>query len=263
MKYFFFISCLIVCVSCKSLQSISDEGETFGLRLYVDQLDQLYTVSPNNTIIKYDQDGKQLFEYSDNTLGPITTFDVTNPLQNLVFHENFQTIKIFDRTLTLNSQIDLNKLNLFEIHAVASSNDNRIWIFDELNQELLKIDKNGVVQGRNNDLRLRLKTNATPYYIVEFKNVVYLFDKVHGILIFNNFGEYMSQRPFEHPNAFRYLQGNLFYKEGDLLKMYNIENGIIEDIPNLDDSMDDLSFYSLPEKTIYLEEGKIVIKKYQ
>jgi len=177
MRLFLYITSVVFLLSCKSLVPVNGTSEVNEIQFYVYELAHSYKIAANNTIVKYDQDGESMFEYSDNTLGPITSFDVSNPLQVLAFYERFQTIKIFDRTMNQTNQIDLNKLDLFEIHVVSTSNDNNIWLFDELNQELLKIDKSGKIEGRNNDLRLRLKKNAAPYYIVEYQNKVYLFDE--------------------------------------------------------------------------------------
>ena len=260
MRAFLIIVSFYSLLACKSLGVVSADDAPYT-NLYIDELEQLYTVSSNNTIRKFDREGKLQFEYSDNTLGPITNFDVSNPLQLLVFHKNFQTVKIFDRTLNLTTQIDLNKLDLFEIQTVASSNDNRIWVFDELNQELLKIDKNGNIQGRNNDLRLRLKTNATPYFMVEYQNMVYMFDKEHGLLIFNNFGEFISKRTFFRPQDFRYAQGILFYQEYTDLVTYQIENAERVSVYYADKFQKGSNHYILDEKTIYLEGEKIFIKE--
>ena len=163
--------------------------------------------------------------------------------------------------MNLTNQIDVNKLNLFEIHAAGSSNDNNIWLFDELNQELLKIDKSGKIQGRNNDLRLRLEKNATPHYIVEYQNKVYMFDEEHGILIFNNFGEYITQRAFIAPLDFRYLLGSLFYNVDNLLISYSLQDGSKKNISLPSNTGCSTNQYILKDKMIYLEEGKIKMKQ--
>lgn len=259
---YIFIASVFFLFSCKSLAPAGGGDDVIEVQFYVDELAQSYTISPNNTIVKYDQDGKKLFEYSDNTLGPITSFDASNPLQILAFYERFQAIKIFDRTMNLTNEIDLNKLDLFEIHAVGSSNDNNFWLFDELNQELLKIDKQGKIQGRNNDLRLRLEKNSTPHYIVEYQNMVYLFDEEHGILIFNNFGEYITQRAFTTPTDFRYLLGYLFYDEGSELMSYSLIDGSKKSQSLPVDLSIGKSQYVLNDKLIYIEEGKVKMKQF-
>jgi len=261
MRLIIYIASVFFLFGCKSLAPASGTADVSELQFYVDELAHSYTISSNNTIVKYDQDGKKLFEYSDNTLGPITNFDASNPLQLLAFYERFQTIKIFDRTMNLTNQIDVNKLDLFEIHAVGSSNDNNIWLFDELNQELLKIDRLGKIEGRNNDLRLRLEKNSTPYYIVEYKNKVYLFDKEHGILIFNNFGEYITQRAFNVTSDFRYLLGHLFYNVDNELISYALEDGSKKNLSLPADTGINTNQYILKDKLIYLEAGKIIMKQ--
>ena len=261
LSYVFLILVLSQCTASKSALN-ADEANP-QLKLYVDELKQLYTLKQNNTITKYDKEGKLLFEVSDNTLGLVNVLDVSNPLQILAFHKNFQIVKIFDRTLTLNSRIDLNRLNLFEIRTVASANDNRIWVFDELNQELLKIDKNGMVQGRNNDLRLRLESNATPYRIIEFQNTVYLFDKEHGILIFNAFGEYISQRDFDQGSNFSYLDGMLFYKSQDGLQVYDLTTGelTMRKLPSSQSNGE--GYHIVGTQLIFLENDTIQINPLQ
>ena len=261
MRVLVFIASILLLCSCKSLVPASRTPELSELQFYVDELAHSYTISPNNTIIKYDLDGKKLFEYSDNTLGPITSFDTSNPLQLLAFYESFQTIKIFDRTMNLKNLIDVNKFDLFEIHAVGSSNDTNIWLFDELHQELLKIDKQGKIQGRNNDLRLRLENNVTPHFIVEYQNKVYMFDEENGILIFNNFGEYIAQRAFNTPADFRYLLGYLFYELNDELVIYGLEDGSKKSLSLSSDIENSTHQYILKDKLIYLEDGKVKMKQ--
>jgi len=253
-----FVLLLSLCQCSASRLSTSDTADTANnYRLFLDPLAQMYTVAPNNTIVKYNKQGKEVFEYSDNTLGRISVFDVGNPLQLLVFHRDFQVVKIFDRTLTESSRIDLNKLDLFEVRAVGSANDNRIWIFDELNQELLKIDKNGKVQGRNNDLRLRLNMAATPTRIIDYKNKVYLFDPNQGILIFNAFGEYLSKRAFSHLGEFNYFNGKLFYRSYSDLVTYNLEDGTQESNLFLEELLDEDAFYKIEQQIIYLSNNEV------
>ena len=263
MRCIYYIALVLTLCQCgPSKSALGTKTSLQKMHLFVDELLQMYTLKFNNTITKYDKTGQKLFEISDNTLGPINVLDVSNPLQILAFHKNFQIVKIFDRTLTLNSRIDLNQLNLFEIRTVASANDNRIWVFDELNQELLKIDKNGMIQGRNNDLRLRLNTNATPYKIIEFQNTVYLFDKAHGILIFNAFGEYVSQREFVQGDDFTYWQGSLVFKNADGLAICDLTTG--------ESSMQELGtdqstgeeYHRVDDKLIYLEGNTIRIHSF-
>ena len=264
MKNTFYIGLVFLLFQCGTSRGVlQSERATSRTRLFVDELNKRYTLERNNTLIKYDENGKKLFEYSDNTLGSINVLDVSNPLQILVFHNDFQTIKIFDRTLTPTTRLDLNRLNLFEIKVVASANDNRIWIFDELNQELLKLDKNGMIQGRNNDLRLRLQSNAMPYRIIEFQNTVYLFDKLHGILIFNAFGEYVSQRDFSHGDNFTYWQGKLFFMTTEGLNVYDIQNGDVqmEALPAA--TLEGVDHHLIKKEVIYLKDKTIQVNSIQ
>ena len=262
MKGLLCIFILLSLCACSTTKKIgTSKNKQVEMQLYIDELNQLYTLKQNNTLTKYDKEAKLLFEVSDNTLGRINVLDVSNPLQILAFHKNFQIVKIFDRTMTLNARIDLNRLNLFEIRTVASANDNRIWVFDELNQELLKIDKNGNVQGRNNDLRLRLTSNATPYRIIEYQNTVYMFDEVHGILICNAFGEYVRNRDFDYGKTFSYWQGKVFIQNENTLVVYDLPTGEVRSQEIKTSAAKGRDFHLIDGQLIYIDaEETIQIK---
>ena len=265
MRKVIYISALLFLFQCGVTKTALDGTNNVvpQNQLFVDELSQIYILEPNNTIVKYDMDANKLFEYSDNTLGQVHVLDVSNPLQILAFHRDFQTVKIFDRTLILNSQIDLNSMNLFEIRTVASANDNRIWIFDELNQELLKVDKNGNARGNNNDLRLRLQENAMPHKMIEYQNTLYMFDSKLGILTFNAFGEYLAQRPVSLPNNFTFLQGELFYKSTEGLTVYNLKEGTSKTIA-LDEAQENAKgHYIADNRMVCLVDNKIQISNLQ
>ena len=90
----------------------------------------------NNVFIK--QDSKQKWEYKNVALGKITSVDYINPLQIVVFYEDFNTI------ITLDNQLnEIQKLNLFDIDSsifaskIGMASQNQFWIYNALTQQIL------------------------------------------------------------------------------------------------------------------------------
>lgn len=83
----------------------------------------------------------QKWEYKNVALGKITSVDYLNPLQIVVFYEDFNTI------ITLDNQLnEIQKLNLFDIDStifaskIGLASQNQFWIYNALTQQILLFD---------------------------------------------------------------------------------------------------------------------------
>ena len=47
---------------------------------------------------------------------------------------------VLDRFLNIRNTIDLRQSGIFQVSAVAQSYDNNIWVFDDLDSKIKKID---------------------------------------------------------------------------------------------------------------------------
>jgi hypothetical protein len=72
------------------------------------------------------QDGKKKWEYKNIALGKITSIDFINPLQIVVFYENFNTIVTFD------SSIFASKIGM--------ASQNQFWIYNALTQQIMLLN---------------------------------------------------------------------------------------------------------------------------
>ena len=158
--------------------------------VWVDHLGQIYALLNGNELVKYDMQGNELFKFNNNTQGELTTLDVTNPLTILLYFGDFQTILLLDRTLNEQFRYDLLSLNIPFVSAVGLSNDNQIWLFDETNFRLKKINNQGRLLAESADLNLVLGQYIQPKQIQAIGNWVFLNDPKLGIFIFDQFGQY-------------------------------------------------------------------------
>jgi len=93
----------------------------------------------DNVFIK--EKDSQKWEYKNVALGKITSVDYVNPLQIVVFYEDFNTI------ITLDNQLnEIQKLNLFDIDStifaskIGLAAQNQFWIYNSLTQQILLFD---------------------------------------------------------------------------------------------------------------------------
>jgi len=166
-----------------------------------DKLQHLYAVTPDNQVLKYGPDGQLLFEYNNNTLGRLTHIDATNPFNLLLYYPDFQTVLTLDRTMNKIDEFNLWNLAAIEVGPVAMAADNGLWVFDNGAFRLLNVDQNGVLQRQSDNLSLLLYTAPQPTFLVFRDNFIYVVEPKLGILIFDNFAQYVRTYRMEGLSA--------------------------------------------------------------
>lgn len=189
--------CMTLVFSCGGVKQVplvsENKIEQPSVFFEVDNLNNIFIVSPQNKLTKWSKDGEFLYEFSDNRLGAISILDTSNPLQTLVYYPDFSWLRFFDRTLNLTHEISLLELGYQNVNALCSSNDNNIWFYDEIEQIILKIDQEGKVLIKSDDLRQVLEKSIFPKLILERKNKLLFYDK-QNIYVFDAFGTYLNSR---------------------------------------------------------------------
>src|SRR2546425_4309638 len=121
---------------------------------YTDNLGNIYFVTRSNQIKKLDQNFDSVAVFDDvRRYGDIYLLDVNNPLKILVYYKDFTTLLVIDRFLNTRNTIDLRKSGILQAKAVAQSYDNNYWVFDELDNNIKKIDDNGNILLQSPDFR--------------------------------------------------------------------------------------------------------------
>jgi len=186
-----------------------------------DKLRNVYVVSTANELQKYSEAGVLLFEYNNNRFGNIGLVDATNPFSILVFYPDYMQVFILNRTLNVTGQMSLFDLDIQEVKALGMSNDNNIWIYEDMNFRLKKLSRDGRVVQESEDLRVLLQEVWQPNFLLERENYVYLNDPDAGIAVFDLFGDYDRTIPVQDLATFQLLEGQLIYQEDSELVALN------------------------------------------
>lgn len=189
----------------------------------VDNLDNLYILNSRNQIKKFDAKGDSVAVFNDvKNFGKATLLDVSNPLKVLLYYKDFTTVAVLDRFLNPVNVIDLRKQNIFQVKAIGQSYDNKLWIYDELESKLKKIDEDGTVLLETPDFRLLLGQAPSPLKIFDENKYVYLYDSLKGVYVFDYFGSLRNNILIQRWQNFKVAGKYIFGSRADTLFRYEI-----------------------------------------
>ncbi len=198
--YLLLISTLIA-LSCASSNKISTEQKTtlsnskrmikvLPEQMDVDKLGNIYILDHLGHLIVYTDQGLKKYEFADKRLGKISSFDVSNPLNIILYFREQGIIKIVDNTLAEVKIINLLTQGKYSnAGPVCLANDNNYWLWDAQAQKIVKI---------NGDLKVMVETNQfndlgrpkfIPIKMMERNNKLVVASANDGMLVFDNFGQ--------------------------------------------------------------------------
>jgi len=236
MKYLFTCFLLLLAgplLAADSLQVIRNIPVNARL-MSVDELGNVYVVRrKDNTLIRYTAAGDSSTNFKSIANGDITYIDVTNPLRILVYYPDFAKLVLLDRMLTVKNELNLRQLNILNSNAVGLSADGNLWVYDQFNFTLNKLDLqlNYIIKG--NDLRQQLADIPSPVYLTERDRKVYMCDPAQGIMIFDQYGSYMNTLLIKGVQQLQVVENQLIYYRDHALHAYHMltfEEAVI-DIP--------------------------------
>ncbi len=229
MNRFFYIIAFVC-----ALQSVPVQAQTDSLFLQwpqerflevpvkyftTDRIQQVYVVTPGNTLIKYSPEGTELFRYSNARMGSLTAIDVTDPFQVLLFYADYRGVEMLDRTL---SPVGRWSFDRDDVRAVAMSADNAIWIFDAWSAQLRKVDRNHIALYSSPILSTFTRDAAWPTQLAERNNVLYALFPGKAVWCFDRYGQPAGALPLVPGREFQIADDAIYLPEGNLLHIYHL-----------------------------------------
>jgi len=240
----FFLSWILFFTMSHSLQAQVDSntvihGKILGKTHFytTDRLCNIYLINENYEILKYTPDGKESYRYSNTRLDRPNFIDATDPFNILVFYPDYQTIILLDRTMTHTATLNFSDFDFFNVNAVAFSSDNKLWVYDELNFRLKKINRNGKILQESDDLSLLLDSDFKPNFIVEREQKVFVNDPDLGILVFDAFGQYVKRLDFKGLTDFQVSRNLLIFRDEENAAQIFHLNSLLTSPANISESI--------------------------
>ncbi|HEX4876019.1 MAG TPA: hypothetical protein VFV31_05060 [Chitinophagaceae bacterium] len=212
--------------SFRLIRTIKGDIEGFT----VDNLDNIYILTSRNQVKKYNAAGDSVAIFNDvRKFGKATLVDVSNPLKILLYYKDFATVVMLDRFLNIVNTIDLRKQNIFQARAIGQSYDNKVWVFDEMENKLKKIDENGKLIQETPDFRLLFNQPPSPVKIFDENKYVYLYDPANGINVFDYYGTLKNNILITGWQNLKVAGNYIFGSRADTLFRYEISRFMYDD----------------------------------
>lgn len=187
----------------------------------VDNLGYIYILDQKGQLKKISPSGDSIAVFNDvRRNGKGYSVDVSNPLKVLLYYKDFGTVVVLDRFLNTRSIIDLRKQNLFQVKAIGQAYDNNIWVFDELESKLKKIGDDGKIIDQSTDFRMVFDSMPSPQFIVDQDKLVYLYDSLKGVYIFDHYGAFKSRVQLRGWTDFIVINHTLYGRDQQFLYKY-------------------------------------------
>jgi hypothetical protein len=189
----------------------------------VDNLDNVYVLTGTDQLKKYNVNGDSVAIFNNvKKFGKVSTIDVSNPLKVLLYYKDFSTIVVLDRLLTVRNTIDLRQQNIFQVKAIGQSYDNNIWVYDEGDSKLKKINDEGKSLLETADFRLLFDEAPHVKNIYDQDGFVYLYDPEQSIFVFDYYGALRNKIQISGWLDFKVAGKFIFGINNDTLHRYEI-----------------------------------------
>jgi hypothetical protein len=205
--------------SFKFVKSIKGDIVSFT----VDNLDNIYLLSSTGQVKKLNSNGDSVAVFNDiKKFGDATFIDVSNPLKVLLYYKDFATIVVLDRYLNIRNSIDLRKQNILQVRAIGQSYDNKIWLYDELENKLKKIDEDGKLLLETPDFRFLFGSAPSPQKIFDEDQYVYLYDSAQEVFVFDYYGALKNKILISGWQNFKVAGRYIYGSKNNILYRYDI-----------------------------------------
>lgn len=203
----------IVSFDFAGAQSYSDSLKSVTI-IATDKLGNCYAALQSE-IIKLDQKGNKLFNFSRKDFGPVSQIDARDPLRVHLFYHDYGIIRILDNQMGETTTLDLRAVGLIDPIVIANAVDGGLWIYESVNNQLLKYDGRlqqqllaiNMFQFSGKPLLPVAMKASDNWLVLETKEEIYVFDR---------FGSYARTIALKSPSVLlRIDDQTLWYNEGD------------------------------------------------
>ncbi|WP_115375040.1 hypothetical protein [Adhaeribacter pallidiroseus] len=225
---FWIIILLMASSTCLAQTSLNPSDPVTNKVLFTevvsqDRLNNIYLTDRQNNLHKYDGAGKLIATFSPPVTGRISMLEAWNPAKILLFYDDQQKIAFLDRFLAPISTINLRDYVDGLVKTATISQDNKIWAFNESNFSLYKIDLQFPEATRTIPLDLVFPKQAYDIRSLrEYQNNLYLLDKLSGIYVFDNLGNYQKRLPFTGLSYMGFRNDELYYWQNNKIHLFNL-----------------------------------------
>ncbi|MBA4055327.1 MAG: hypothetical protein C0490_11495 [Marivirga sp.] len=187
----------------------------------VDRPGDLYVVTRNNQIQKFDIDGKLLTVYKNPP--PATLFDPRDGARLFAYFRQDQHYSFLSPSFEITSSYSVDSSFAIEPWLMCISGDHNVWILDASDLSLKKVNTQATTVEVDTKIPNGLSKAIPSYtFIREYQGFLFLLDQQHGIAIFSSMGKWL--KTIERPGLsyFNFIGEELYYLRDGKVVFFNL-----------------------------------------
>lgn len=208
-------------------------------KVSIDPYSNFYIADDRGNVFKFDSVGRQVLQFSPPKKANVTILEAWRTVNIFLFYRDLQEYTILDRFLTTSTpnstfrgQNDLDEKRIGFARIANLSSDNNLWVFDDEDFSLKKLNTRTNQVVMHTPLNLILDPQFYELtYMREYQNLLFINDKNSGLLVFDNLGNYKTKIPHEGVVYFNFLGNNLYFISNDHLVTFDIYTARQQSIP--------------------------------
>ncbi|OEK01798.1 hypothetical protein BFP97_09840 [Roseivirga sp. 4D4] len=217
----------------------------------IDRQGYLYFSNNQGAIDKLDKKGNEIYHYSPQKQGTPTLIDAWQGLRTFVYYQNFQEYILLDRFLNASERYQVNSNQISDFSGLATlANDNNLWILNNQELSLKKIDINDRELLIENQLNLSLDIDSWDIkFIRSYQNYLFIGDSKEGIFVFDNLGNYSEKITESGIDFFTFTGDEIVFLSSGKLQMIHL----------YDKTKREISLPDLPYQFVLMENNQIFL----
>jgi hypothetical protein len=182
-------------------------------------------------LIKIEPEPLRILRFSGTESLPYNKIDASQFNRVAAFSKDLQVIRYFDRNLNFLSEISFRSgIGIIPANMSVSS-DNKIWIYDETANSVLKFDPF--------DRQIILNLNCNSFIssessviidIKEYQNRLYLLDKQKQVYLFDNMGNFIRKSDYVNPDFLSFYDNYIVSRADNVIKLFNLYDSSVKEI---------------------------------
>ena len=180
-----------------------------------------------------------------------------------MYYRDFATIVVLDRLLNIRNTIDLRKQNILQVRAIGQSYDNKIWVYDEMENKLKKIDEDGKYSRKHLISGSYLTQAPTTQKIFDQDQYVYLYDSAKAVFVFDYYGALKNKILISGWQNFKVAGKYIFGSANNKLFRYDIQTFRMEEWKMPEEIYKSQSFNFTSSRLYALKKDRIEIYSFR
>ena len=214
-------------LSSVSAQQIGELVQSVEIRqpasISMDRKGKIYIADEEGNINRYDPSGNFELNYSPQKIGQIHLMEGWFSIRLFAFYRDYQEYLFLDRFLTPSPVYSIPQELVGFARVATLGNDDNIWIVDDSDISLKKLDKNVQFLIYNIQLNNVLKDEDHDInFIREYQNQLFINNSKEGLMVFDNLGNYKYQIPETGLEYLSFRGDELIYLKSGQLFLYDI-----------------------------------------